>query len=348
VVKPLLLSVAAAVAGATALALFARPGARGAAAGGEALVVTGTVEAREVDVANEVGGRIVSLEADEGAAVRRGDLLAVLDDAEPKLRVERLEARARAAEAELADLRSLPRREDVARERSRVGEAEVALDAARATLARARLAKELVAKEQLDDRASAHRAAAQALETARCSLAALEAGARPAQLAAAESHAAEAARDLDLARLDLARTRVTAPIGGTVLRRNFEVGEHAPAGSPLFTIVDLSDQWVELAADERLHGRIVLGARAEVRPEAAGGAALAGRVTFVADRHAFTPRDAQTRDERSRLCYRVKVKVESPPAWLKPGMFADVAFGAEPPPVTTAARAEQGAPGSPQ
>ncbi len=193
--RKLLLLLSAAAAAAAIYGLFLRPGARGAGASGPN-VVAGTVEAREVDVANEVEGRIVAIHVEEGQAVRRGDPLVSLDPEAAKLRIERLASRLEAAQAELADLRSLPRPEDVAVAESRAAEAELADEKARSDLDRARKLREkgAIPDEDVIEREAAARLAAQRLETARRELAAARAGARPSQVELDRSRAGAPAR----------------------------------------------------------------------------------------------------------------------------------------------------------
>jgi HlyD family secretion protein len=102
--------------------------------------------------------------------------------------------------------------------------------------------------------------------------------------------------------------------------------------APLLTLIDPAHLRVELSADERLHAGVALGQRAVVVAESAPGAPMAGIVSFVAERHGFTPRNVQSRDERSRVSYRVQVRVDSPPPFLKPGMFVEVTFPEAQPP----------------
>src|SRR3972149_4237873 len=89
--------------------------------------VTGTIEATQVEVTAKYTGRIVALPVREGAAVRQGDLLVTLDDAELKAEVSRLDAALGAARAQLRDLLAGARKEEV-------DEAKASVDRARAQL----------------------------------------------------------------------------------------------------------------------------------------------------------------------------------------------------------------------
>jgi HlyD family secretion protein len=291
--------------------------------------VTGTVEAREVSLAPEISGRITGLPFEEGQKVKAGDVIATLDDEEIRLRIARLEARLTAARAEVSSLAAPAATPAIAQQRSRVHEAEVALAEAMSASTRAQDLRTHGATSQadVDNTAFKVRAAEQRLETERRAVRTLEAGGRPVDVQVAEAKAEEQAREIDLARLDEKRSKLLAPMGGVILRRHREVGELVTPGTPVLTLIDSDHLWVELSVDERLHGALVVGQKVELRAEALPGQSLTGRVSFVADRFAFTPKDAQTREDRALLTYRVKVAVDNPPAALKPGMFVDAVLG---------------------
>jgi HlyD family secretion protein len=320
--RNLLLAVAV-VAGVAALVLL-----RGGARPLGPPVLTGSVEARETDISCQIGGRIVELHADEGRQVKKGDVLALLDDEEIRLKIARLEARIDTARAERVDLKAHPRDAELALQRSKIDEARAAATAARIHVERARgLASHAAGtKAELEDAQSTLSSAEERVQTETSALELLRAAPRRTVLDAQDARIIELMRELDLLKLELKRTRVEAPVDGVVLRRHFELGETVPAGSALVTLLDPLEMWVELAADERLHGHLTLGQAATVRAEANAADAVAGRVSFIADRHSFTPRDVQTGDERAKLTFRVKVALPSPPAWIKPGMFVDVTF----------------------
>lgn len=325
--KLTLLGLAAAIAGTTVVTLVRQASPVQSLTSGSRVALAGSVESREVEVANEVAGRIVSFPLAEGSAVRPGDVLVALDDGDARLRLARIGATLRVAEAALDDLRSRPRKEELALALSRLTEQDLDLARVRADLERMHRAATLVSPADMDAATAACRLSEQRLATANRELDLLKAGARQAEIDGAQARVDELAREVDLAARELAKCEIKAPLAATVLRKNFEAGELAAAGSHLVTLLDTTETWVELAADERLLGRIALGEKAEIRAER-GEARAMGRVSFIADKHGFTPRDALTLDERSKLTYRVKVAVDAPPPpWLKPGMFVEVVLG---------------------
>jgi HlyD family secretion protein len=94
-------------------------------------------------------------------------------------------------------------------------------------------------------------------------------------------------------------------------------------------IVDLDHAWANIYIDEPLVPRLRLGQPATIFTDA-GGAGLAGTVTFISPKAEFTPRNVQTAEERSKLVYRIKVSVDNTQGILKQGMpvEADVPLAA--------------------
>jgi HlyD family secretion protein len=320
--RQVLLTVAVAAAGVTTVALLKR------GEGAKASTVTATVEARETEISSQIGGRVVELHVEEGRHVKRGDVLAVIDDEEIRLKIARMEARIDIARAERVDLKAHPRNAELALQRSKIEEARAFEDKARTQAERARrlAVSSAGTKAELEDAQLTLSSAAERVQTEKSALELLRAAPRRSILDAQDARIIELQRELELLNLELKRTRVEAPVDGVVLRRNFELGETVQAGAALVTLLDPADLWVELAADERMHGQIKLGQAAEIRAEVRPDQPVAGSVSFVADRHSFTPRDVQTKDERGQLTFRVKLAMKSPPDWIKPGMFVEVSF----------------------
>ena len=121
----------------------------------------------------------------------------------------------------------------------------------------------------------------------------------------------------------LADTRIVAPSDGTVMARLVEPGELVAAGRPIATLVNLEELFVRVYVAERDVGRIRLGAPARVSVDAYPGRAFVGAVSEVAQQSEFTPKEVHMKDEREKLVYGVKLRIENPEGLLKPGMPAD-------------------------
>ncbi len=294
---------------------------------GDGLLVSGTVEATEGQLAFQSAGRILEVNASEGDRVTAGQQLATLDRSELDARRAQLLAQLAAARAGLAELRSGFREEEVAQGRAglRASEAQVA-DAER-DLARARLLhdggavseealekselKLSLARIQADERGEAVRL--------------LESGPRPERVEAQAAQVAAAEAGIRVVDAALSFAAITAPFDGVVTVKHREPGETAPPGAPVLTLMNPDDRWVRIYVPEDRIGRVSLGQAATITSDSYPDRSHEGRVTFIASEAEFTPKNVQTPEERVKLVYAVKVQVVGDGGYeLKPGMPADV------------------------
>ena len=159
---------------------------------------------------------------------------------------------------------------------------------------------------------------------------------RDGVIASQQMDAAKSAYDAAAAQLQLSRaslrtadvklkdTVIYAPLNGVVLRKNVEEGETVGTGTMLFTIGDLENPWVKVYVKEDKLGFVKLGQRAEVTIDTYPGKVYEGTVTYISSEAEFTPKNVQTKEERVKLVFGVKVSVKNVNNELKPGMPADV------------------------
>jgi HlyD family secretion protein len=141
-------------------------------------------------------------------------------------------------------------------------------------------------------------------------------------LAAAQHQQTSAALRTTEARLR--DTVLYAPLSGVVLRKNVEEGETVAAGTPAFTLGDMANPWVKVYVKEDKLGWVKLGQKAAVSVDSYPGKVYDGTVTFISSEAEFTPKNVQTKEERVKLVFGMKVSVRNVNDELKPGMPADV------------------------
>jgi len=118
---------------------------------------------------------------------------------------------------------------------------------------------------------------------------------------------------------------VRAPFDGVVTVRHHEPGEVISAGIPVLTVMNRNDRWVRIYVREDRVGAVRVGQPATITTDTWPERTFGGQVSFVASEAEFTPRNVQTREERVKLVYAVKVRITGDPGdELKPGMPADV------------------------
>jgi HlyD family secretion protein len=313
------------------------------------LVLIGTVDSNQVIVSPQVQGRIQRLLVDEGTQVKAGDLIAVLDPSE-------LEAQERAAAATIASLRSKVSEtrytqqstkgstsSDVLNAQARLQSARAQLAQAEATLQRVEsdsrrtieLAKSGVASEQEKVQAEASLKAQQAnvqalrdqVTAAHADLDAAVARTRQANAAAStvastRGQLANAEAQLKEAEVRLGYTKIYAPVSGTVSVRAVREGEVVNPGSPLVTLVDLSDTWVRAPLPETYADHIGIGDTLRVRLP--GGTLTSGKVFFKAAEADFATQRDVSRRKRDIKTIVLKVRLANPRSAYVPGMTAEV------------------------
>jgi HlyD family secretion protein len=310
----------------------------GAEAPDNRLRVSGFVEATEVQVASEVGGRLVELRISEGDRVNAGDTVARLDTRDTELQIQRLRADRAAADAQLRLLRAGSRVQDIRQAEAQVRAAaadvttiEAELSAAQVDLDRfeALLAANAGSRKQRDDAQARvnvarerQRSAVERVEAAREAVSRLRAGARPEEIDAARARVDAVDAQLAVLQKSIADATVTAPLAGVVTQTLIDSGELIARGTPIAVVTDLDNAWANLFVPGPMVPRIALGQAATVSTDA-GGPGIPGTVTFISPQAEFTPRNVQTAEERSKLVYRIKVAVDNRAGTLKQGMPVD-------------------------
>jgi HlyD family secretion protein len=151
---------------------------------------------------------------------------------------------------------------------------------------------------------------------------------------------AEAARAAALERLRDAT--VLAPLDGVIGEKLIEAGERVTPGDGLFVVLDLDHPWLTAFVTGEDLPRVKVGSAATVTTDARGDPGRPGRVTAISPSAEFTPRNVQTREERARLVYRVRIRIDNADGRFKPGMSADAVIAAAPATAEGAERAGAG------
>ena len=353
------------------------------------IITSGHIEVTEVDMSFRLQGHVARLLVDEGARVKKGDVLAELDQ-EPirekrdqaiaavrefeakvaslslstsirqdvlEAEVKKAQAAVSAADARYQSLRTGSREEEIA-------EAAAARDKARTEwenrMADFKRIKDLyegkiVSASQYDNAltgAEASRAAYLAAEEryklvkagprkeavmegranlagSGAALSAAEAGSREVEkmkldLRALHSQLDQARAALAVAEDDLRKSTLYAPFDAFVTVKDTEEKEFVQPGTPVVTLADLDEVWVKTYVPETQLGRVRLGQEADVLSDTFPGKVYRGKVTFISPEAEFTPKNVQTKEERVKLVYRIKVTLTNPNQELKAGMPVDV------------------------
>ncbi len=291
----------------------------------EPIQASGIIEATTVDISARAPGTVVSLALQEGQTVSRDQLVAELIRSDLSAQKERDAMGVAAAQAKLDDLQSGARTQELEEARSNVQIASVNLDKAKSDLARAEslFADGAISQESLEQIRINAEQKSHLLEIAHARQESLQAGSRPQQITAAQAELERNKAILKASQNLLADLQLFAPLSGTVLSRNYEVGEFVQMGSSLGTIADLSHMWIKVYIPTDDLPRIKLGQK--VYFTVSGDShRYSGIVSHIASKGEFTPKTIQTPKERTNVVFAVKISIDNQDGTLKIGMPADV------------------------
>jgi HlyD family secretion protein len=352
------------------------------------LFYSGTIEAIQSHLSFQAGGRILKVFVREGETVAKDQLLAELDPAELRTRLEqakanldrslkgkeqaesllavyektlpadvtRAEAGIRALASQLDELKAGVRSQDLERAKQTMEGAAAVLEDAKKNMARyeslfqkgtvsekewdsVRLRYDTTLREYERSResydlakegsraetirtAEARLAEGQAvLKQARSNLPRIDAARKDVEAARANVAAIRAAADQVSIQLDYAQLKAPGP--GVITSRNTEPGEVVTPGREVLTLSHLATVDLKIFVDETEIGKVKPGQKAEVRIDTFPDKVFTGTVTFISTEGEFTPKIIQTKKERVKLVYLVKVSIPNPGLELKSGMPAD-------------------------
>jgi HlyD family secretion protein len=316
------------------------------------LVLIGTVDSNQVIVSPQIQGRLQKLLVDEGTPVKTGDLIAVIDPAELKTQEAAAAANITSLRSKVSEMRYTEQStkgsttSDVANAQAKLQSMKSQLAQAQATLQRTEsdsrrtieLAKQGVASDQDRVQAETNLTAAEAnVQSLKDQVHAAEADlnsaiARTHQASAAQSTVVSTQADLKnaeeqkrQAEVRLGYTNIYAPVTGTVSVRAARQGEVLNVGSPIVTIVDLTDTWVRAAIPETEADHIGLGDTLRVRLP--GGTITSGKVFFKSAEADFATQRDVNRRKRDIKTIVLKVRLDNPKGAFVPGMTAEVLVG---------------------
>jgi HlyD family secretion protein len=290
------------------------------------ILLSGTIEARETDLAFQVPGRIAHLLVDEGDVISAGQKVANLEPHDYELAMARARAEADVSKANLTLLEAGTRQQELMVAKAAVTRAKAQLKFAQSETHRiAQLVeKQLSSQDQLDRAHLEEDLAQAALTQSREQLALLQEGTREEEIAKARADYEVRQQAVSIAKQQLSYVDLTSPVAGSITVRLAEAGEVVATGQAVFRVASLEHPWVRVYINEKDLPRIKLGQTAEVRVDGLSNKVFEGRVVFISPKAEFTPKTVETRDLRIDLVYRIKVEVDNPAGILKIGMPADV------------------------
>jgi len=253
----------------------------------------GRLEADEIDIATKFAGRVSEILAEEGDLVRAGQVVARLDTRD--LAAQLAQARAMTDQA----------RQAIVQQQATLVQmgSQLKLTVQQLQRARTLAGQGYGTLELLDQRQSQFNVAMGAYHETEAGIAAAMAGMEAAT------------HNADLIQVNIADNTLVAPKDGPIEYRLTNVGEVLAAGGKVFTMLDVTDVYMDIFLPTGTAGQVRFGDDAVILLDALPGQPIPASVSFIAAKNEFTPKAVETRSERDKLMFRIRVRID--PALLR-------------------------------
>ncbi|OGU54029.1 MAG: hypothetical protein A2V66_13045 [Ignavibacteria bacterium RBG_13_36_8] len=286
---------------------------------------SGTIEATNIVVSSRVSGIIEKIILDEGSSVSDRDTLLIIDHELLDIQLKQARAGRDMAKAQLDLLIHGARKEDVVQAEEMMRQAEANYNLALVDKERFKnlYDKQAVTKKQLDEITTRFEIARSQYNAAKENLNKIKNITRPEEIDQARARYEQSEAAVQLIEKNIRDCYVTAPLSGQIIKKFVEVGELVTPLSSLVKISDLSKVELVIYASEKDLGKVKLGNRAEISTDTYKEKTYEGKVIYISSEAEFTPKNIQTKDERTKLVFAVKIEIPNLDFELKAGMPAD-------------------------
>jgi HlyD family secretion protein len=247
----------------------------------------GRIESIQVDVAAKYGGRIKEILAREGDLVEAGQVLVKMDTDEVEAELQKDKSKLAESEQAAAEVKT-----EITKDESQLNLADLEFKRAKSLYDR-----KVAAREEYDRYRTR-------LDTAKASL-----DGSKAKLNTANQSINSAAAEVKRTQVKIDDATLKSPVKGRVLYRLAEPAEVVPLGGKVLTLVNLSDVYMEMYLPAQEAARVKIGADARIVLDARPEYAAQAKVSYVSPEAQFTPKQVETRSERDKLMFRIKLQV---------------------------------------
>jgi HlyD family secretion protein len=286
---------------------------------------SGNIEATNIVVSSQVSGKVIQILKDEGNHVTKGDTVIIMDPETYKLKLDEALASKDVAQAQFKLLKEGARSEDIKQAEDNLKQAQISFNLAEQDKERMDnlFKSQTITKKQHDDATANYEIALARLNSAKENLEKVKNLARPEELKQAEANLNRSIANVNILQKNLNDCYVLSPSSGFITKKFVEIGETAGMMSSLFQVADLNSVELAIYVSETELGKVKLGQKAEINVDTYPDKSFEGTVIYISPQAEFTPKNIQTKDERTKLVFQVKIKIDNPEFELKDGMPAD-------------------------
>ncbi len=286
---------------------------------------TGTIESTNVTISSKNVGEIKSIIADEGTKVNAGDTILVIDHEALGFQLLQAEASEKIAEAQLNLMLKGARSEDINQAEEMMKQSETNYKLAKNDFDRYSKLWESksITQKQYEDITARYQIALAQYSASKENFQKVKKIFRPEEIEQARGNAQKAKASVGLLKKNISDSYIIAPLDGFVVKKFVEIGETVSPMSSLVKVSNLSSVNLIIYISELELGKVKLGQKAEITIDTYPDKKYHGVVTYISPEAEFTPKNIQTKDERTKLVFAVKIEIPNKDFELKPGMPAD-------------------------
>lgn len=286
---------------------------------------SGTIEATNIILSSQVSGKVNNIYANEGDLINAGDTLLIIDHDILSIKLKQSIAAKNAAEAKLNLALNGARKEDIALAKEQLNQTKANFDLANADFERMKnlFDKQAITKKQFDEIRTRFEIVNSQYNAAKENLKKIKNISRPEEITQVKANFENANANIELIKKQISDSHIVSPINGYVVQRFVELGESVNYGSSIFKISDLLKVKLVVYVNEENLGKVKLGQSVEVTNDSYKDKSYKGKVIYISPEAEFTPKNIQTKDERTKLVFAIKIEVQNPEYELKAGMPAD-------------------------
>lgn len=286
---------------------------------------SGTIESTDITVSSRTAGNIKFIRFNEGDKINAGDTVLIIDHDLLDIQLRQAEAGKDAAEAQLKLMLSGARKEDIKQAEDFLKQAEVNLQLAQIDFERTTklFNSHSITQKQFDDAKARFDLMLSQYNSAKENLAKVKHIFRKEEIDQAKANLNKAIAGVDLLKKNIHDCYVVSPSNGFIVKKFVEVGETVTPMSSLFKISNLDVVKLVIYVSEEELGLVKLGQKAEVTIDTHKNKTYEGKITYISPEAEFTPKNIQTKDERTKLVFAVKIEIPNMSYDLKTGMPAD-------------------------
>lgn len=291
----------------------------------KSIEASGTIESTNIIVSSKAAGNILTMNFSEGDKVNSGDTVLIIDHEQLELQLHQAIAGKDAAQAQLNLMLKGAREEDIIQAEQNLKQAKVNFETAERDKNRMQKLydSQSITQKQYEDAVARFELMSAQYKSAQENYSKVRKIFRPEEIEQAKANLNKAIAGVELLNKNIRDCFVISPINGFLVKTFIEPGETVTPMSSLFKVSDLDVVELVIYVSTEELAYVKLGQNAEVKIDAFKDKVYNGKVTYISPEAEFTPKNIQTKDERTKLVFAVKIKIPNNNYDLKPGMPAD-------------------------